>query len=85
MLTQRTSAHISTSKNIKSFRSCLHSTGPSMAHVDRTRIRREDERLRERKARRLWLARQWSKHYGHVAGPMRVLPPSARTDRTKGK
>ena len=85
MLTQRTSAHVSSSKNIKSFHSCRHTTGVSMAHLDRTRIRREDERLRARKARQLCLARQWSEHYGHVAGPMRVLPPSARTGQTKGR
>lgn len=78
MLTQRGRAHIRSSRNIKGFRSCAHSTGGCAAHLDVARIAREGTRLAAREARRLWLIEQWQQHFNRVAGPSRALPPSAR-------
>ena len=79
MITFRTVRQARTSRNIKSFRSCQYATGVSMAHFDRARFAREKERLAGREARRMWLTEQWDRHFERVAGPRRVLPPSART------
>ena len=79
MLTLKTSAHIRTMKHIKSFRSGPTATGVSMTHLDRGRILLEEERLASREARRLWLNQEWSEHFERVCGPLRVLPPSARS------
>ena len=51
MLTLKTSKHIRTNRNTKSFRSCEHATGESLAHVDRARLAREEERLAAREER----------------------------------
>jgi hypothetical protein len=69
---------IRTSRNVKSFHSCLHTTGVSAAHHDKRRLTREEEALTAREALRLWLEEQWREHFERAAGPLRVLPPSAR-------
>jgi len=62
MLTLKSSTHIRRSRNIKGFRSCRHTTGVSLAHLDRGGISLEEERLPLSEARRLWLAKNWSEH-----------------------
>ena len=79
MITFRTTRQVRTSRNIKSFRSCRHVTGVSMAHLGRARLTREKNGLAGREERRMWLAGQWDRHFERAAGPQRVLPPSART------
>ena len=83
MLTLKSIRHIHTSRNIKGFRSCQHAAGESPAHLDEHRLAREEERLAAREARRVWLAAQWDKHFDRAAGPLRVLPPSARAGQTR--
>ena len=51
MLTLKTSKHIRTNRNTKSFRSCPPATGESLAHVDRARLAREEERVAAREER----------------------------------
>jgi len=75
--------HIRTGRNIKSFRSCPHATGVSMSHLDVERIARGEQRLMAREARHFWLEEQWCEHFERAAGPVRVLPPSARFQRMK--
>ena len=62
MLTLKSSPHIRTSRNIKSFHSCQTSTGLSMSHVDDQRACREEMALVNRALRGSWLAQQWSEH-----------------------
>ena len=83
MLTLKTSAVIRTNRNIKSFRSCPSSTGLFMRHLDASRQDVQEIRLAHRQLRRLWLQEQWSGHFERAAGPLRVLPPSARSWQTK--
>ena len=85
MLTLKGPAHIATSRNIKSFRWCAHSTAEPMAHLDIQKLAREEKRLAAREARGFRLAKQWIQHLEHVAGPLRVLPPSARYRQTSQK
>ena len=85
MLTARTSAHIRTSRNARGFRSCPQARGVSLAPGEAARLAREKEGLAAREARRLWLKEHWARHFEAVAGPARVLPPSARSRQTKGK
>jgi len=61
MIAARGTAHIRTSRNIKSFRSAKTSTGMSMALLDAARIATQEERLALREIKRLWLE-EWSKH-----------------------
>jgi len=63
MLTLKSSPHIRTSKNIKSFRSCQTSTGLSMSHVDDQRACREEMALANRTLRCSRLAQQWNEHW----------------------
>ena len=79
MLTLKTSAHIGTMRRIKSFSLCPNATGVLMAHLDRRRILLQEKRLASGGARRLWLNQEWSEHFERVSGPLRVLPPSARS------
>jgi len=80
MLTLRGMKHIRTGRNIKSFRSCPHATGVSnMAHLDKGRILLEEQRVMAREGRRVWLGKEWNDHFERVAGRLRVLPPSARS------
>lgn len=79
MLTLKTSAHIRTIRHSKSFRSCPNATGVSMAHLDLRRILLEEKRLAWREGRRLWRNQEWSEHLERLSGPLRVLPPSARS------
>ena len=79
MLTQKSSAHIRTVRNLKGFRSGPHATGVSMAHLERRRMLLDEERLARRQARCLWLNQEWSGHLEHLSGPLRVLPPSERS------
>ena len=58
MLTLRTSKHIRTMRNTKSYRSCPTGTGVSMAHLDRARTILERGRLISREARRSWLSQR---------------------------
>lgn len=83
MLTIKSMKQIRTSRNVRSFRSCPHATGVSVAHHDNRRLTREEERLMAREARRLWLDEQWREHFERAAGPLRALPPSARSQRMK--
>ena len=83
MITLKNSAHIRTCRNIRGFRSCQHAIGVSLSHLDVERLAREEDRLASREMRRLRLDEQWRKHFERVAGPLRVLPPSARTRETK--
>ena len=85
MITLESINHIRTSRSIKGFRSCRHATGVSRAHVERARIDFEEERLDGREARRVWLDKQWKEHFEYVAGPLRMLPPSARSRQTKAR
>ena len=68
MLTLKSSAHIPTSRLIKSFRSCQSSTGLSLRHLEAGRIDQERIRLADRRQRRIWLERQWSEHLKRKAG-----------------
>ena len=68
MLTLKSSAHIPTSRLIKSFRSCQSSTSLSLRHLDAGRIDQERDRLADRKRRRIWLERLWSAHLKRMAG-----------------
>ena len=61
MLSIKTSNHIRTMRNVKSYRSGHTSTGVSMSHEDRGMIFREEERLLQRNKRRRWLISQWNK------------------------
>lgn len=79
MLTLKSSAHIRTIRHIKSFRACPNATGILMTHLERQRIAREEQRLASREARRLWLNQEWSEHAERLSGPLRVLPPAARS------
>lgn len=60
MLTIRSMKQVRSSRNIKSFRSCPHATGVSLAHLDAARLAGEAQRLADREQRRLWLAEQWA-------------------------
>jgi len=85
MLTLRTSGHIRSRRNIRSFRAIRNSAGSSSACLDRARLAREKKRLAARETRRRWLTRQWDEHFDGAAGAMRVLPPSARANvKNKG-
>lgn len=68
MLTLKSSAHIPTSRLIKSFRSCQSSTSLSLRHLEAGRIGQERIRLADRRQRRIWLERQWSEHLKRKAG-----------------
>jgi len=83
MPTCKTSELIRTGRNIKGFRSCQRATGECCERRDRARIRREDERLAAREEHHLSIAGQWAEHFDYVAGPLRVLPPSARARHAK--
>lgn len=83
MLTVKSMKNIRTSRNVRSFRSCPHATGVSVAHRDNRRLAREEETLMAREARRLWLEEQWREHFERAAGPLRVLPPSACSRQRK--
>ena len=78
MLTMKSMKQMRTSRNVRSFRACLHATGPSAAEHDKTRLIGEERALMVREARRLWLDEQWLAHFERAAGPLRVLPPAAR-------
>lgn len=62
MLLLKSSSHIRTGRNIKSFHSCQMSTGLSISHVDVQRVYREAIALTNRVLRRSWLAQQWNEH-----------------------
>lgn len=81
MLTMKSMKQIRTSRNVRSFRACLHATGLSAAEHDKPRLIEEERALMLRKARRLWLNKQWLAHFERAAGPLRVLPPAAREQR----
>ena len=78
MLTMKSMKQTRTSRNVRSFRACLHATGLSAAEHDKPRLIGEERGLMLRKARRLWLDKQWLAHFERAAGPLRVLPPAAR-------
>ena len=78
MLTIKSMKRIRTSRNVRSFRACLNATGVSTADHDKPRLIGEEQALMLREARRLWLDEQWLAHFERAAGPLRVLPPSAR-------
>ena len=78
MLTMKSMKQIRTSRNVRSFRACMHVTGVSAADHDKPRLIGEERALIQRAARRLWFNEQWSEHFERAAGPLRVLPPAAR-------
>jgi len=85
MLTLRSVKHTRTGGNISSFRSCPHSTGMWMAHLDRARIACEEKKLAAREARRLWLGRQWAERFEHMAPPSRLLASSGHPRQAKAR
>ena len=85
MLTLRTSGHIRSRRNIRSFRAIRNSAGSSSACLDRARLAREKKRLAARETRRGRLTRQWDEHCEGATGAMRVLPPSARANVTRSR
>lgn len=62
MLTLKSSPHIPSSRNIKSFHFGRTSTGLPMGHVDTQRRYREKNVLAGRIVRFSWFARQWRQH-----------------------
>ena len=78
MLTMMSMKQMRTSRNVCSFRACLHAAGLSAAEHDNPRLIGEERALMLREARRLWLDKQWLVHFKRAAGPLRVLPPAAR-------
>jgi len=58
MLTLKGLDQIGTSRTIRSFRSCWHITGLSLAIVDLGRIGFEQSKRRWREARRIWIKKQ---------------------------
>lgn len=64
MLTVKGAAHLRTMRQSKSFRSGGTSTGVSMVHLDRGRVRFEYERLACRERHRTWFSTQLSRHCG---------------------
>jgi len=78
MLTMKSMKQTRTSRNVRSFRACLHATGLSAAEHDKPRLIGEERALMLREVRRLWLDEQWLAHFERAAGPLRVLPPAAR-------
>ena len=65
MLTFRSIQQARSSGSLKSFRSVPNSTGISMAHLDRARMRKAEARREAAEKRQLWLTRQ---SYEHPAG-----------------
>lgn len=62
MLTNKSSAHIPTSRLIRGFRSGPTSTGLSLHHAEARRNYQERIALANRRLRRAWLERRWSEH-----------------------
>ena len=60
MLLIKTSNHILTKRNTKSYRSGHTSTGISMSHLDTEILFREAKRLSQRNKRHGWLIYQWN-------------------------
>lgn len=81
MLILKTSDSVRTGRSAKRFRSCRHSTGDSAKARDRRRVVLEEARRQRREARRLWLSRQWAGRFENSGERMRVLPPSACSER----
>ena len=76
MLALRNSSHIRTNRNVRSFRSCLTSTGSPLAHLDRERVGREEARRARREARRAWLAMSWKERRAPLGQLLwRILTP----------
>ena len=69
MLLIKTSDHIRTMRNTKSYRSGRTSTGISMSHVDAEILFREAIRLSQRNNRRRWLMHQWNVFPIHRCAP----------------
>jgi hypothetical protein len=81
MLTLKTSDNVRTSRNLKGFRSCTHTTGAAAKDLDRGRIMHEETQRLRREARLAWLNRQWTGRFEHAAKRLRVLPPSGVSGR----
>lgn len=81
MLTLRTSDNVRTSRHVKGFRSCAHSTGATASDLDQGRVIHEETRRLQGQVRRAWLNRQWTGRFEHAAERLRVLPPSALSGR----
>jgi hypothetical protein len=78
MITIKSMKQMRTSKNICGFHACLHLTGEPTTSHDKQRIAREEQALKVRISQRLWSRFQWLHHFDCAAGPLRMLPPSAR-------
>ena len=85
MLAIKGMKQVRTSRNVRSFHSCLHATGISVAGHDKPRLIREERALILPKAWRVWLDEQWLKHFERAAGSLRVLPPAAREQQASSR
>jgi len=77
MLSIKTSNHIRTMRNVKSYRSGHMSTSVSMSHADKAIMSDETERLLQRNDRRRWLIYQWEEHVPNT----RNSSPQRRKER----
>jgi hypothetical protein len=78
MLILRGADTIRTSRNLKGYRSLAPATGFSQTDLEAGRLAREEERLAGRCGQWRRRRERWRRHFAWVAGPGRVLPPSAR-------
>lgn len=83
MLSLKSSAHIPTNRHTRSFRSCRTGTGLPMRHVETRREYRQWTGLVNKQLHRLWIEEQWNEHFERAAGPLRILPPSARSQQPR--
>jgi len=75
MLTIKNSHHVSTSQQIKSFRSCATASGRTMLQAEAGRLARGTIALTIRRQRRSWLDMQWTLRFARHGERLRVLPP----------
>jgi hypothetical protein len=78
MITVSGNQTIRTSRNIKGYRSCNHSVGEDLGHVEDSRLALEQKRLGNRVRHNDWAVHEWLSHFEKVGGWQCVLPPSAR-------
>ncbi len=78
MITLLGGGTIRTSRNFKGHWALVASTGYSQAKVEARRLAREEELLARRRVQHCRRRETWRRHFAHVAGPCRVLPPAAR-------
>ncbi len=81
MLVLKTSAHVRMMRHLRTFRSIPNSTGVSMHHLERTRLRLEEDRLLSRMARRDWLVGAAARHAGELSSADPAGPRHGRDTR----